>query len=210
MAIYFISATVDNVEYIYALDATETSSVNSSGQLSTHKLESGDYASDNYRNNPSTISLRGVISDVYVGNNISEDDRKTTKEYIEGLEKLKNDRIPFTVHYASDLTPKYPCFFNKLTYSQNKELGFSGSSGDGLSINAYKVSMQITETRIGRTSSITTGKASAFIDPTQDKQEASSPTKSEVTSRATSGYLDIYDSATNFTEVGTGTELPGG
>lgn len=177
MATYYISVDIDNENVIYALDATTNISVTSTGELSRHRLEDGNMASDNYRSEPNTISISGVISDVFVGNNISQADRKTTKEYIEGLKKVKDSATPFTVHYASDLTPVYPCFFSKFSFSQGRENGFYGVSSTGQHINSYQISADIVQTRIGQAATFTVGKASEFVDPTQNRTSASASTK---------------------------------
>ncbi len=177
MAIFYISAVVDGESLVYAMNATQNMGDVEKGSLSKHKLEDGSSASDNYVSDPEVISLSGKISDVFVGNSIAEEDRKSTKEYIEGLKKIKRDSIPFTTHFSSDLSPAYPCFFISLGISQDATHGFVGTRPDGSSVNSYRVEMQIQVTRIGVLSTIEVGRASEFVDPTQPKTSSSRATK---------------------------------
>jgi len=177
VATYYISAEVDGEEVVFVMNATTQARLSSSGELSQYRLESGEAASDHYRNLPDSISLSGVISDVVVQGG-REPSLKSTKDYIEGLQTLKLNETPFTVHYASDLTPKYPCFFSELEISQDSDFGYAGySATKGADINSYRVSASIEVARLGQLATIELAKASEFIDPTADKAQASSSTK---------------------------------
>ncbi len=210
MATYYISAQVDGESVVYAMNAVVAPSRTSAGSLSRHKLEDGNMASDNYRSEPDVITLVGKISDVFVGNNISEADRKTTKEFIEGLDRIKSEAIPFTTHYASDLTPKYPCFFKSVDISQGSGgTGFSGSDKSGNSINSYNVSLTIEVARIGKGATFTTAPATAFVDQAQPKKETSSATKidnEQVDQALAEGLFQVLSGEQTLAESITGQE----
>lgn len=212
MAIFYISAEVGEEELVFTMNATTRIKTSSSGELSAHNLENGDTASDNYRNKPEMIQMSGIISDVVSSSN---SELKPTKDYLQGLEKLKKDKIPFTVHFGSDLTPKYPCFFKNFSYTQDTTNGFSGVSLDGRHINAYSVSMEIEVARIGKLSQIQVGKASEFVDPTQTKSEASAATKTvseeDVLGQGIIEATQLWENSKRDLEEGLrNVDLPGG
>lgn len=191
MATYYISATIDGEAVVYAMNATESIRSSESGTLSSHRLESGNIASDNYRSSPQIVSIRGRISDVFVGNNIAQADRKTTKKFIEGLRYLKNNAIAFTVHYSSDLTPLTPCFFTALDLWQDGENGFSGVNRDGEHINTYLLDMEIQVARIAQAAIFTQERSADIADSTQSKTSSSRSTKS-VDENTNEYLIDAY------------------
>ncbi len=140
MSQYYIKATLDGVEELFALDATVQITQNTAGVISSFPLESGVEVSDNYVNKNNTISFSGVIADTKSqAREINLDQNKTTLDFASKLQKVKSEGTPFNVH--SGLLVLEDCVFETLTFSQDVRSGsvIGGRSSFRVSFTAKQI-----------------------------------------------------------------------
>lgn len=168
MGIYYI-ATEDGV--YYELSSTKEVVASFSGQATEFPLESGEAVSDHYVDKPASITFTGTISDIVVLRG-SEQIRKSTQEYVEGLLKLKKSRRPFTINWAGNLRPLDNCVFENLEVTQDDKRGWAGGKA------AYRISFTARQLRFGEGAQIVNSPRQEDRDAFADFTGASGNTKS--------------------------------
>lgn len=155
-------------EKIYALDSTEEVTKNLKGSLSSSLVEDGNFSSDNYVNNPVTFSFNGIISDIKT---LDNDFQKTTKEYLDQINKAFVDKLSIKVYYSNIQFAEDSCYFTSFSHTQNNVHGKS------ISGNSFEVSFTLQKVRYGQQAQIVSKPSAAISKSVQEKQEKNSTTK---------------------------------
>ena len=121
MSTFYIK-TKDNI--VYELTATTDVAFQHRSTVTKFPVESGVEVSDHTTVENSTFTLNGVITDVVRLDQFSVD--KGVKDYIQGLDKLRNSKQFFTVFLDNKLKPFKNCLFTGLSYSKTQAEGLSG------------------------------------------------------------------------------------
>lgn len=143
MSVYYIEAKVDSATVLYTLDATTDIAYSLVSSISSHPVENGSNISDNIFNQNKTVSFSGFISDV---KSITNQTNMPTKDYIEGLEKIRDEKILFTLYFSSNLAPLPNCFFESVDIEQGGDQG--SIETDTSLINSFKVKLAIKQLRL--------------------------------------------------------------
>lgn len=143
MSVYYIEAKVKDSIVLYTLDATTDIAYSLVSSISSHPVEEGSNISDNIFNQNKTVSFSGYISDV---KSITNQTNMPTKDYIEGLEKIRDEKILFILYFSSNLAPLTNCFFESVDIEQGGDTG--SIETDTFLINSYKVKLAIKQLRL--------------------------------------------------------------
>lgn len=172
---YFIK--VDNV--FYYLDSTTSIEVTYPARLSTHPLHSKRSASDHYFTDQPTMTIEGVISDIKSAK--SNDRTKGTQEYIDGLLRAMDRRIPLSVKHRLDKEEEPNWFITNFNPSQDTTYGFGGvkqgPDGNGKIIQSFRVSIQLSRALIAEGATTSVESPQAFKDVLQEQGRRSSSTQ---------------------------------
>lgn len=137
MGIYYIK-TQDDV--YFELDSTSEIQVVFSGQATDYPIENGNSVADHYINKPTQITFNGTISDIKPIRKASNS--KTTKDYVDGLLKVKKSGTPFQINWAGNIDPIPNCVFESLTIEQNAQRGWNRG------IAAYSITFTAKQIRL--------------------------------------------------------------
>ena len=168
MTIYFIEAkNKDNVER-YLLDATEKMSISYAGRVSKFPVEEGSELGDHYSLQQPVITYNGGISDIKMPP--VNDQAKTTLDYLQGILKLREEKIPIKVYFSEDMPPIENCYIEQFSFSQDKTNGVFRAPFN--SVYSYKVNMVIRAIEYVSGITKTIRRANEIINPT-DEEESS-------------------------------------
>lgn len=171
MSVYYIAT--DDGQY-FELDCTEEMSISSPGRLTKYTLQSGASVSDHYINENKTASLKGIITDVKTGAK-ERDLEKPTDIFLTGIEKVKQDKIPFKFYYRNTTSGgvRYldNCMFTNVTASQSAALP---AAGDWYS---YGVDMAFEQVRFSNRARITSERVPSLSTKSDAKATSSASTQ---------------------------------
>lgn len=174
MAIFYIKTREGEV---FELTATTDVSFSHRNTNTKFPVESGASVTDHSVIENSTFSMAGVITEVV--NLTKNSPQKGIKDYIEGLDKLRRSKIPFTVFLDNRLKPYGNCLFTD----------FSGSKGVTEGVGAWKISLTIEQVRfVDKAKASIVRVESETTDTTSNGETAKDgATKDSVTSKKDEG-----------------------
>jgi hypothetical protein len=159
MSVYYI---IDNRGIIYELDATTEITYQETGTTTDNIIETGESVADHYINNPVKITLRGSISDIKALSS-SGPNSKSTRDYINGLRRLKINKQSFTFHFGEKVGSFGNCFFEELNITQNQSRGNVGG------LDSFNISANIKQIRLARRARVVPAREAGI--PTDNYQE---------------------------------------
>lgn len=188
MSIYFIEAVTDEGTERYVLDATENISISYEGKVTSFPVGDGDESGDHYTLRQPTITYSGGVSDIKTLK--APEEVKSPLDYLEGIKKLREDKVPLKFYFSEDIPPIANCFLETFTFSQNKENGaFRHSEG---SVSSFKVNLVAKAVRKVKGAVVTTRRADEIKNETDPKETKVDTTK----------YEDPEKGPTTFVEKG--------
>ena len=163
---------------IWELDSTSSVTKNLSGSLSNSRVEDGSLSSDNYVTNAIRLSFSGVITDVKSLNidpdSAANPNSKSTKEYLNQLELVYKNKIPFNISYSEDMPPLENCFFTSFGVTQDATNG-TAYALDGYR-SSYKVTFSVQQVRFATRAASATVPADTLKDVLSETKEKDSST----------------------------------
>ena len=133
----FFIETGDNS--IFEMDATVDVGYTQSGTVSTYAVEAGFKVSDNYSQDPDTVSFKGQVSEVKFldrrGAKNSSEDSKTFSEFESEITDLKKSGEFFSCSFSPRLPALQNCLFTSLKM-------------DAVGNSALDISFTITQVRV--------------------------------------------------------------
>lgn len=177
MSAYYLKVVLPGGEVVfYFLDSTSQVEVRYPAELSNNPLANGVTAADNYVQQPTMISISGRISDIKSAN--PGTDSKSTKQYLDGLDLIRERVIPISVLCQVGRPELHNCYFTSLSVTQDKSSGFAGIDGiTGQPVNAYKINSTLQQAIYARGVQITSVPDSQFSNAFQEKVKAQSNTQ---------------------------------
>ena len=167
MATYYIKRS--DTDEIYALDSTTEVSVQLSGTVTDFPIEDGSSVQDNYVNKNTTSSFNGSIS---TSKSLSNKDNLSPDDYMEALQKMKKEKVLFSVYWHSTQPPLVNCIFSTLTFTQDSVRGHVNSS-----VNSMGVSFTVQEIRLVDLTELGVVSSEKFADKTATTTEGDSSTE---------------------------------
>ena len=158
-------------KFLYTLDCTTDITYSLPSNISSFPVEGGSNVSENIVLQNRTLNFSGYITDIKT---INSGNIHSTKEHIEALEYVRDNKILFTASFGKELPLLENCFFQDLTISQDITTGSVVNKEKN--INSYKVDISLKQLRVIKRAGEGVIRASEIVDPTQTQKDVSGST----------------------------------